>query len=48
VSLVSISAGDERLDLVRQAESDLQTAARAEQVTYAQGDPNVAVVLAEG
>jgi len=48
VSLVSISAADERLDLVRQAESDLQTAARAEQVTYAQGDPDVAVVLAEG
>jgi len=48
VSLVSISAADERLDLVRQAESDLQTAARAEQVTYAQGEPDVAVVLAEG
>jgi len=48
VSLVSISAAAERLDLVRQAESDLQTAARAEQVTYAQGEPDVAVVLAEG
>jgi valyl-tRNA synthetase len=47
VSLVSISAADDRLDLVRQAEADLQAAARAEQVTYAQGDPDVAVVLAE-
>jgi valyl-tRNA synthetase len=47
VSLVSISATDDRLDLVRQAEADLQAAARAEQVTYALGDPDVAVVLAE-
>jgi valyl-tRNA synthetase len=47
VSLVSISATDDRLDLVRQAEADLQAAARAEQVTYALGEPDVAVVLAE-
>jgi valyl-tRNA synthetase len=47
VSLVSISATHDRLDLIRQAETDLQAAARAEQVEYAQGDPNVEVVLAE-
>jgi valyl-tRNA synthetase len=47
VSLVSISATHDRLDLIRQAETDLQAAARAEQVRYAQGDPNVEVVLAE-
>jgi valyl-tRNA synthetase len=47
VSLVSISAAGDRLDLVRQAEADLQAAARAEKVTYVQGDPDVAVVLAE-
>jgi len=47
VSLVSISATDDRLDLVRQAQADLKAAARAERVTYALGDPDVEVVLAE-
>ncbi|MGH8951196.1 MAG: valine--tRNA ligase [Acidimicrobiia bacterium] len=47
VRLVSFSAAADRLDLVRQAEMDLLAAARADQVTYAEGDPDIEVILAD-
>jgi len=47
VRLVSFSAAADRLDLVRQAEMDLRAAARADQVTYAEGDPVIEVILAD-
>jgi len=46
VSSVSISAGTDSLDLIRQAEADLKAAARTNQVLYSVGDFSVESQLA--
>jgi len=46
VARVDVTAAPETLDLVRVAEDDLRSAARADAVTYAGGEPSVEVTLA--
>ena len=45
VDSVSVSAGPESIELVRQAEDDLKAAARAGEVLYSEGEFAVEAVL---
>ncbi len=47
VDLVAVVADADSLDRIRSGETDLRAAARAEKVTYTEGDFDVEVVLAE-
>jgi valyl-tRNA synthetase len=44
---VSVAAGSESLELIRQAETDLKAAARVGELAYSEGEFSVTSVLAE-